>query len=572
MAASRAAEAAASGPTRQGDVGRDGGSRGEERRVPRPVDGDVALVLHAHLPWVRHPEHERSLEERWLHEALWECYLPLLGALDRLADEGIAAPLTISVSPPLAAMLRDELLGRRFLAHLGRLDALCARERERLGADHELAEVAAFYEARLRDVRAVFARAGGDVLGALVGHARAGRIELMTTAATHAYLPGLRATPGSVRAQLRLGRRGFEALAGVRPLGLWLPECAYDARVGEHLAHAGVRYAVLDAHGLELARPRPPFGVHAPVLAPNGVAYFARDPDASHEVWSREVGYPGHPDYREFYRDVGFDLPESALGDELGPAGTRLMTGLKYHRITGRGLGGEDVYRPAVAAARAREHAARFVARREEALARARASGNPAPICIAPYDAELFGHWWFEGPLFLEEVLRRLDASARAGGARATTLRAHLERSPELAIVDPGASSWGEGGFGDVWTGPETAHLWRHVHHADRAVGDALRRAREASGAAGRALEQAIRELVLLEASDWAFMLRRGEMAPYAEARVRTHHARAMRLATLAAQPSIGPEDEAWIEGVRDEDRFLSALEGERIRDALDPW
>jgi 1,4-alpha-glucan branching enzyme len=534
--------------------------------------GDVAIVLHAHLPWVRHPEHERSLEERWLFEALWECYLPLLDVLDRLAADGVTAPMTLSISPPLAAMLRDGLLAERFLAHLDRLDALAERERGRLVGDARFGELPAFYAGRLATVRAAWDRAGGDVLSAFVAHARAGRIELFTSSATHAYLPGLRAAPGSVRAQLRLGLRGFEALAGVRPIGLWLPECAWDERVGADLARAGVRMTILDAHGLELARPRPPFGVHAPVLAPGGVACFARDPEASHEVWSRELGYPGHPDYREFYRDIGFELDALDLGGEVGPKGTRLMTGLKYHRITDRAREDKEPYAPEVAAARAREHAASFVARREASLAIARSRGNPAPIVVAPYDAELFGHWWFEGPLFLEAALRALAASAAHGGARPTTLRGFLERSPDVTLASPAASSWGEGGFGEVWSGPESAHLWRHVHHAHRAVEDALARARDREGTAGRALDQAVRELLLLESSDWAFMLRRGEMTAYAEARAASHLERALRLAAIATSEAPSFADAAYVMETRIADGFLTALEGERIRDAMDGW
>lgn len=534
--------------------------------------GDVAIVLHAHLPWVRHPEHDRSLEERWLFEALWESYLPLLDVLDRLAADGVEAPFTLSISPPLAAMLKDDLLGRRFLAHLDRLLALARREAGRLAGDARLGALPGFYEAKIAAVRAAWDRAGGDVLGAFVAHARAGRVELFTSSATHAYLPGLRAAPASARAQLRIGLRGFEALAGVRPIGLWLPECAWDEVVGAHLARAGVRITILDAHGLELARPRPAFGVHAPVMTRGGVACFARDPDASHEVWSRELGYPGHGAYREFYRDIGFELPEAELEGEVGPHGTRVMTGLKYRRITDRRREDKEPYDPSIAAAQARADAARFVARREETLARARAVGNPAPIAVAPYDAELFGHWWFEGPTFLEAALRGLAASAQGGGARPTTLRAHLERHPEVAIATPSASSWGEGGFGDVWSGPEAAHLWRRVHHADRVVGEALSRARGAAGVAGRAIDQAVRELLLLEASDWAFMLRRGEMTAYAEARAAAHLGRAIALAAIATSGAPTAEDAAFVDAIASADSFLAGLEGDRLRDAMDPW
>ncbi|AUX40741.1 glycoside hydrolase [Sorangium cellulosum] len=531
------------------------------------MPGYVALVLHAHLPYVRHPEHARSLEERWFFEALWECYLPLLGVLDRLAEDHVAAPLTLSVSPPLLAMLRDELLLRRFDDHLRRLTALAARVESRV-AGSGFAAAAAFYRARLASASSAWAALGGDVPGALVRHAEAGRIALLTTAATHAYLPGLLPTPASIRAQLRLGRRAFAALTGApEPAGFWLPECAYAPGLDADLAAAGVQFTVLDAHGLELAAPAPAAGAAVPVLSPAGVVCFGRDHASAREVWSRDAGYPGHPAYREFYRDVGLDLPERDLDGEIGPDGTRLMTGLKLHRVTGPGPHKEP-YDPARASAQARAHAAEFVARREAALGPARGAPTP-PIHVAPYDAELFGHWWLEGPEFLEHALRRLAASDRAVPI---ALGAYLERHPPAEVVEPAASTWGEGGFGSLWTGPSAARLWRHVHHAERAVRGALSRCRGAGGLSGRALDQALRELLLLQSSDWAFMMATGEMVPYAEARVRAHAARAPRLARLAELPSIAPADAAWIDALCALDPFLAELPGPALRDAFDPW
>jgi 1,4-alpha-glucan branching enzyme len=542
------------------------------------MQGYVGIVLHAHLPWVRHPEHARPLEERWLHEALWESYLPLVDVLDRLASEQIRAPITLSLSPTLAAMLRDPLLCARFVDHVGRLERLAAREAERASGDRELAGVIEHYRARIEAARATWERAGGDVVGALVRHDDAGAIELVTTTATHAYLPAL--SPPSVRAQIRIGLRAFEGFTGKKPRGLWLPECAYDPSLGGALAGAPVRYTLLDAHGLEFARPRPPLGVYAPVLSPGGVAFFARDPESTREVWSRDEGYPGHPDYREFYRDIGFDLPEQALMGELGPHGTRLATGLKYHRVTGPGPHKEP-WDPSKAEARARADAERFVERRRAALSAISGAG-PAPLVVAPYDAELFGHWWFEGPIFLEHVLRGLDRSARAGGIAATTLGGHLARQPDLVVAEPAASSWGEGGFGEAWLGRaldpartrglSPAHLLRHVRHAERAVEALVRARRGACGLSGRALDQAIRELLLLESSDWGFMIRRGEMAEYAEARVRAHASRVDRLCRVAAHDWIGPDEARWVESACERTPFLADLAGEGIRDAFDGW
>ncbi|WP_437945943.1 1,4-alpha-glucan branching protein domain-containing protein [Sorangium sp. So ce296] len=541
------------------------------------MPGYVALVLHAHLPYVRHPEHARSLEERWLFEALWECYLPLLGVLDRLAADRVVAPLTLSVSPPLLAMLRDELLLRRFEDHLRRITALAARVEARF-AGSGFAAAAAFYRARLAGAASAWAALGGDVPGALLRHAAAGRVELLTTAATHAYLPGLLPTPASIRAQIRLGRRAFAALTGApEPRGFWLPECAYAPGIDADLAAAGVRFTVLDAHALALAAPAPSAGASVPVRSPAGVACFGRDRDSAREVWSRDAGYPGHPVYREFYRDVGLDLPERELDGEIGPGGARLMTGLKLHRVTGPGPD-KAPYDPARASAQARADAAAFVARREAALASihgapwagAPGRGAPAPpILVAPYDAELFGHFWLEGPEFLEHALRGLAASDRAVPI---ALGAYLERHPPAEVVAPAASTWGEGGFGAYWTGPSAARLWRHAHHAERAVLGALSRRRGAGGLPGRALDQAIRELLLLQSSDWAFMMSAGDMVPYAEARTRAHAARARRLAGLAQEPSAAPADVAWLDALCALDPFLAELSGPALQDAFDPW
>jgi 1,4-alpha-glucan branching enzyme len=534
------------------------------------VAGHVAFVLHAHLPYVRHPEYDRSLEERWLHEAVWESYLPLVDMLDRLAREGIHAPITVSISPPLAAMLGDRLLRRRFEDHLERLVCLASTLRSGRLVDDRGQRVLQFYETRLAWTRGIWERCGGDLVGALVAHAKDGAVEILTSTATHAYLPGLLSSPASIRAQLRLGIRSFEKLSGLRPRGLWLPECAYDPRLGGDLAASGVRYTVLDAHGIELAWPAPPFGIYAPVLSPCGVAFFARDPNAAREVWSRQTGFPGDAVYREFYRDVGFDLPASALAGEVGPDGTRVMTGLKLHRVTGPGPHKEP-YDPQLAAMRAGEHARAFIAGREQAARRASAHCKH-PILVAPFDAELFGHWWFEGPQFLEHALRALDATAKRGGLSATTLGSFLERFPDAVVSEPAASSWGEGGFGDVWAGPQAARLWRHVHHAEQRTRTAVDQRRNAGGDAGRALDQTIRELMLLEASDWAFMLRRGEMTSYAESRVRAHAHRAARLASIAMADVATPDDVAWLSSVCDKDRLFSELAGNEIRDAFDPW
>jgi 1,4-alpha-glucan branching enzyme len=527
----------------------------------------LAFVLHAHLPWVRHPEHARHLEERWFYEALIECYLPLLDAFDRMAEDGVRFALTMSVTPPLAAMMKDELLRRRFDEHLARLEGLAEREMKRLYGDGRFAPVAAYYREQCRRMRAVWDRHGGDVIGGLVAHWDAGRLELVTCSATHCYLPGMLPAPEGIRAQLELGVRGFERLVGRRPTGAWLAECAYHPSFDQEIARAGIRYTVLDTHGVLHARPRPRFGIHAPIVSPTGVAFFARDVESSRQVWSRDEGYPGDAYYRDFYRDIGFDLPESELMGELAGDRSRLMTGLKYFRITGKDLE-KQPYQPGVARLRAFEHARDFVANREAQLAHLARELPVPPLVVAPYDAELYGHWWFEGPVFLEAVYRRLqDAKS---DVESITLGTYLERHPVAFEATPSASSWGAGGYGEVWVGHEAAWTWRHLHHATRYASWLVRRHRNAGGRLGEALDQVVRELLLLQSSDWPFIIKMGTATRYAEARIRVHVHRLRHLGHLLEIGRVDGDDAAWLDDLRRRDSFLSELSGDDLRRPFD--
>jgi 1,4-alpha-glucan branching enzyme len=538
-------------------------------RAPhRARAGSLAVVLHAHLPFVRHPEHKRHLEERWFYEALIECYLPLIDMFDRLHDEGVPFALTMSLTPPLAAMMKDPLLCERFEHHLARLEYLAEAEMRRLHDDPEFGSLALFYREELARVRGVWERHGGDVVSALRGHWDAGNIELITCSATHCYLPGMLPVKDGIAPQLELGVRAFESMVGRKPLGMWLPECAYHPAFDQAIADAGIRFTILDTHGVVRARPQPPFGEHAPIVSDAGVAFFARDQESSRQVWSRQDGYPGDPYYRDFYRDIGFDLPEEHLYGEVVGDGNRLMTGIKYHRITGK-TDRKLAYIPRIAKERAWQHAGDFVENRALQLRHlASTMGGVEPIVVSPYDAELFGHWWYEGPLFLEAIFRRLPEVH--GEVAAVTLRDYLERAPVAVRATPSASSWGAGGYGGVWVGPEAAWTWRHVHHATRDVLAAVRKHRHADGVKGRALDQAIRELLLLQSSDWGFILRTNTSVGYALARIQAHTNRLRRLLALVEAATPADTEEKFLVDVSARDNFLAHLSGDDLRAVFD--
>ncbi len=518
--------------------------------------GCLCLVLHAHLPFIRHPEYDQFLEETWLFEAVAETYLPLLRLLDRLAEDRVPARLALSLSPTLLGMLADDLLRERCRLYLkSRLD-LAQKEVHRTRYDRTFHRLALFYReyysAALHDYTR---RYGSDLARAFRRLRDAGLLDLLTTAATHAYLPLLRAVPAAVHAQVAVGAQAFRKAFGCAPRGMWLPECGYYPGLEEVLAAHGLRYFCLETHGLLHAQPGPRHGVLAPVRCPNGVAAFGRDPESSRQVWSAAEGYPGDFDYRDFYRDVGFDLDLNYLQPYLPAPPARSATGFKYYRITGP-TGPKEPYDPARARHKAELHARHFLETKREQLAR-QGPGRPAAPCIvAPFDAELFGHWWFEGAHWLETLLR---AAARpdSGLALATPADCLAGRS-DLETVTPSASSWGMNGYNEYWLNDETDYLYPYLHAAaERMQSLAHARARRPPAArVRRALNQAARNLLLAQSSDWPFIMKAATNVDYARKRVRDHLARFNYLAQSITRNTIDL-------------RRLQALE---ILDNIFPW
>ncbi len=512
----------------------------------------VSFVLHAHLPWVQASGGEISLEEAWLYEAMWECYLPLCALCEELAQNGPEAPvLTLSLSPTLLAMLSSAQHRRRFERYADELAAALERARAQRP---ELEPAVSDHLARLNASRATFERVGRDLTGALVALHRQRVIELGTTAATHAFLPGL-LSDAAARAQLRMGARYFQRVTREHARTLWLPECGYDERLEQTLVDSGAFATVLASHGLTLARPRPPFGTDTPLLADQPFAFFARADHPCSRIWSPDHGYPAHPSYREFYRRAPLEQAGSALDHALKP-----------FSVTSAGPDKEP-YLPLRARATVKEHARDFLRSLRAHFAGSRAD---EPICVLAFDAELFGHWWWEGPQFLAAVL----ADAPAAGLSPRALVGYLERDPVLPVGRPASSSWGRGGYSDVWTHPSSAHALRLCHRAERRVlsVDALVRDTPRSEVQRRARLLAIRELFLLQASDWPFMLRSGEFAGFAERRLNEHASLVDELANIAERGQELPGDKPRIHTLEAQRALFAELDEDAWADAFDPW
>ena len=490
--------------------------------------GSLALLLHAHLPFVRHPEHEEFHEEDWLFEAVVETYIPLLRILRRMVTDKVPVRLTLTLTPTLCAMLRDPLLIARTERYLDRGVELSRMEIERTHGEAPFNDLARFYFGRFSEARDFYLQAiNRDIVGAFAELQRDGIVEIITCAATHGFLPLMEAFPEAMRAQILIGRDYHRACFGCDPAGIWLPECGYVPLVGKFLQEANIRWFVVDAHGLLFGEPRPRFAIFSPCYTEAGPAVFARDRESSRQVWSARDGYPGDPAYRDFYRDIGRELPEDYLARVFPEVGHRRYTGIKYHRITG----GEpkELYRRDWASGAVDAHAGHFVQSRVQQIGQLAGTMPVEPIVVSPFDAELFGHWWFEGPEFLDRMLRK--AAFDQTTFRLTTPTAYLARHPTLQMVAPSPSSWGDKGYSNVWVDPCNSWIYPHLHAAaERMTAMARRHARTRSRTVDRVLRQMARELLLAQSSDWAFLMKSGTAREYAEKRTRDHVLRFTRL------------------------------------------
>lgn len=506
--------------------------------------GYLCLVLHAHLPYVRHPEYDDFLEEDWLYEAITETYIPLLEVFDGLERDGVDWRLTMSVTPTLAAMLSDPLLQYRYVRHLDNLISLSGKEIERTRWQPEFHHLALMYHHRFQRARHVFVtQYNNNLLNGFKRFYDAGKLELITCAATHGFLPLMTVNWKAVRAQIEIGCREFARHFGKRPQGIWLPECGYAPGVDSLLKDAGIRYFFMDTHGVLFAEPRPKFGIYAPILCPDsGVAALGRDTESSKQVWSAVEGYPGDYLYRDFYRDVGFDLDYEYLRPHLHQSGIRSHLGIKYYKITGR-TDHKAPYDPRAALDKAAEHAGNFMFNREkqvEWLAGAM-DGRPALI-VAPYDAELFGHWWFEGPDWINFLLRKMCYDQQT--VKTVTVPEYLERHRKIQVSQPILCSWGYKGYCEVWLEGSNDWIYRHLHEcADRMV-ELAQRFADPTPLQRRALNQAARELLLAQSSDWAFIMKTGTMVEYAVQRTHVH---VLNFHHLYEQLKNSELDEPWL-------------------------
>jgi 1,4-alpha-glucan branching enzyme len=525
--------------------------------------GYLALVLHAHLPFVRHPEESFFLEENWLYEAITETYIPLIRVFESLVRDDVDFRVTMSISPTLAAMFSDPLLQDRYVRHINKLIELAGKELDRTSHDPHYHGLALMYYNRFIDAREAFVHHyQKNLVNAFKKFQEAGCLEIIACCATHGFLPNLKINESSVKAQIEIGIGQYRHHFGVAPKGIWLPECGFYPGLDRLLKKAGIKYFICDSHGIMNADPQPQFGVYAPVYTPFGVAAFGRDWESSKQVWSSKEGYPGDPDYREYYRDIAFTLDFEYIKPYIHPDGIRINTGIKYWRITGD-TEYKEPYQPQWAKEKAAAHAGNFMFNRQKQIEHLYHHMGRNPIIVAPYDAELFGHWWFEGPQWIDFLARKIFYDQDT--VEMITPSEYLKEYSTNQVSMPSPSSWGYKGFSEFWLEGSNDWIYPYLHEAGRLMKElALRNSDLIQGNFGknpfksalryRAINQAARELLLAEASDWPFIMKAGTMVAYAQKRLKQHLNRFYQLVDSLEKARI---DESWLKEIESRDNIF---------------
>jgi 1,4-alpha-glucan branching enzyme len=522
--------------------------------------GAWALVLHQHLPFVRHPEYDVGLEEQWYHEAVLSVYTQLLNALWNLERDKVDFRLTVSLTPPLLCMMRDPLLQERASRHIDECIALATRERDNSHGQpwHGAVEDALH---RFWIARNVFDAYGRDLTRGYRDFQDMGKLEVITCPATHMVLPLFKHQPEGIRGQLRLARKQYETVFGRPPRGIWLPENAYTPGLDAFLAEEGIAWTLVSATGIREGDTRPHHDTYRPVVTGSGVACFGIDEETRSQVWSREAGYPGHPNYKEWYRDLGYDADWDYLPEYFRTANVRRNTGLKYFRITAKGneLSEKAYYEPHWARETVFEQAGQFVYYRGVQANHILQERGIRPCIVSAYDAELFGHWWEEGPLWIETVFRKMLYDQVE--VRPVTPSEYLAEQPEHQRLTPGPSSWGKKNYFQTWVDERSYQpnhwVFRHYYRLTGRMADLATRHRDTGDALlRRALNQAARELCLAVSSDWGFLIETGQAVRYSELRIVKHAHRARELMRQIEAESI-------------DSAYLATLEA---GDTLFPW
>ncbi len=561
------------------------------------MKGYFTFVLHSHLPYViNHGEWPHGMD--WLYEAAAETYIPLLNEFYALVQEGISPKITIGITPILAEQLASEKFKHGLLGYFNqKIEAAVDNRQEfvKLKKKH-LEALAVYWENNYRKVRNDFEQTyGGNILKAFKELQDGGHVEIITCAATHGYLP-LLGNDEAIDAQVRVGKETYRRHFGRDPKGIWLPECAYRPSyewvspikeypkkfhrrgIEEFLFKYDINYFLVDKHLImggegkgvyidrfdslkqlwrQFEKEWKPSDVDetrsiyknylvSSTGSSRAAVVYGRHEESALQVWSGEYGYPGDGRYLEFHK-------------KHFPGGHR------YWKVTSSkaDLADKQEYYIEDIEDALENQASHFAGLIHNFLEANYVKTGEYGMLTAPFDTELFGHWWFEGPRWLGKVLRKLHADPEV---RANTLSEHLANNQPQVSVSLPEGSWGQGGFHYIWLNQWTEWTWKHIYAVeDRMVALAEKYYDSKDETLTRLLNQIARELLLLESSDWQFLISTWSARDYAEDRVVVHDERIGRIETILAeyleQGELDKDSEEYLRRIEVEDDVFPSID-----------
>lgn len=477
----------------------------------------ICMVFHAHLPFVREfntsDDLDHTAEESWFFDALSETYIPLLQAFDRLESSRIPFRLGLSISPLLCHLLSDELLLNKYLAYTGRQIEFGRQEIERTANSGDLHNLAKMYLDRIIDQRITFTeRYECNILKVIDVYRSKGKIEILAGPATHAFLP-FYSPPEAIQAQIETALPCYRRYFGGCPGGFWLPELGWNTALESYLRAYNFSYTIVNTHGLIYGNPPPLKGSFYPVKTPGGIFVYGRDFYASKEMENAAADET----FRDNNRDAGYELSPEEIGQFLNKEGERHSTGYKYWQR--KNAQENAVYCPQAAAKKTANYAKTFLENRLKRLSEAAKHMNETPVSLCAYNADDFGRYWYEGTQFIEELFRQAVSYPKLKFVMPGEYLYKQDMST-FQVSTPEFSSWGFNGYGETWLDSSNDWMYRHIARSTERMIELAERFPNETGIKERTLNQAAREILLAQCSDWAKQLYRQDSACYARNKV----------------------------------------------------
>ncbi|MDR2807846.1 MAG: DUF1957 domain-containing protein [Spirochaetaceae bacterium] len=463
-----------------------------------------SLILNAHTPFIRHPEIDHTMEEQWFFESISETYLPLLELFSRLDTDHVPFRLGLVLSPTFCHVSQDELLIKRYLEYVDRQIEFGQAEQSRAQGDPERQRLAKVFCDTFVERKARFIdQYDKKILEAFKYYQRKGSIELLLTTATNAFLPFYTANPESIQAQFETAIINFRSIFGRYPQGFFLPEMGWTPSVDSYLRAYHFAYTIVDTHGLILGNPPAQKGIFYPIKTPLGIFVLGRN--FNMPEFSR------HTVYRDHSCDVGFELPADLVSSFQTSDGARVPTGYRYYNKA------QYLYDPYAAAQQAAADAHEFLAMRLDEFQKIRKNMEEDVLDLYVLNADQFGRFWSEGIYFLEALFREI---ARYSYIATPAEYLYNQNIARFQTMVPEFSSWGSNGYAETWLDSSNDWIYRHLLQATIRMTELAERFPNAVGIKERTLNQAAREILLAQSSDWTKMLHRQEYTDYARKQV----------------------------------------------------